>query len=211
MVGLDVNRFGLEFADIRAERIFDGTTPVLTISGTIVNITDKPRTVPGVRVDLRDDSGRDVESILIEPSESAIAPGAEVTFSSRLDSPSLEAYDLAVTFVATDGQIRLVDTGGQDVNGETSDHHETTDEHAAPGAHDETPSDDHGSDTSAYDETHDAEDATHAPDASHDAPGEGHAPADASDHGPDHDVAADTHAVDPHAADPHGEDHADHG
>jgi predicted Zn finger-like uncharacterized protein len=182
MMGLDVNRYGLEFADIRAERVFDGTTPVLTISGAIVNVSDQPRSVPGVRVELRDDSGRDVESILIEPSVSAIGPGGEVTFNSRLDSPSLDAYDLAVTFVATDGQIRLIDPDSQISHDKFSDSHQPAEEH-----HDEVLS-----------ESHDAPDGEHVPAEAHQ---------DGDGYGSDHNV--DT--VDPHASDPHGEDHADHG
>lgn len=108
MAGLDVNRFGLELADLSAERLFDGTTPVLTVSGSIFNVTNKAQLVPNVRVDLRDDAGRDVESILITPDETRIGPGEEVRFNSRLDSPSLDAYDLSVTFVERSDQIRLV-------------------------------------------------------------------------------------------------------
>ena len=187
MAGLDVNRFGLVFADITADRVFDGTTPVLTVSGIIRNVSGKTRDVPAVRVDLRDDSGADVESVLIYPSEVSINPGAEITFSSRLDSPSLDAYDLAVTFVNTGGHVRLVD--------ETAD-----------AGHHEMPADEHG-------EPHDAPDS-HDQEAgrSHDVPDAGsHDDTSHSETGPDHLVADDAHVVDPHAADPHGEGHAEHG
>lgn len=106
MAGLEVNRFGLDFADVTADRVFDGTTPVLTISGRIVNVSKRDQIVPNVRVDLRNDAGAEVESVLISPGATMIAPGQSVMFNSRVDSPSLEAYDLAVTFVEVD-QLRL--------------------------------------------------------------------------------------------------------
>tara|TARA_Y100000052_G_scaffold26426_2_gene31374 strand:+ start:36492 stop:37382 length:891 start_codon:yes stop_codon:yes gene_type:complete len=113
MAGLDVNRFGLEFSDMVADREFDGTIPVLTVSGSILNITDKFQAVPNVRVDLRDDQGRDVESILISPEATKIGPGEEVIFTSRVDSPSLDAYDLAVTFVERGNTTRLAAPGSE--------------------------------------------------------------------------------------------------
>lgn len=152
MAGLDVNRFGLEFSDMTADREFDGTVPILTISGSILNITDKFQVVPNVRVDLRDDQGRDVESILISPDETKIGPGEEVIFSSRVDSPSLDAYDLAVSFVERGNGARLA------APVEEADHPSDThgDEHFEEKSHD-----DHASGEEVAHDTHSDVDAHH--------------------------------------------------
>lgn len=149
MAGLEVNRFGLEFADVTADRIFDGTTPVLTVSGTIVNVSKRTQMVPNVRIDLRNDAGADVESALIAPEATSLAPGEQLTFNSRLDSPSLEAYDLAVTFVEIDpNAIRLAAPGEarhDPAPAVAHDDHAPPEEHHAPADGEHHPEDDHAS------------------------------------------------------------------
>lgn len=103
MAGLDVNPFGLEFTSVDAQRTFEGTTPVLDIRGSVLNITEAYRSSPEVRVDLRDDNGRDIDSVLIVLDSDVVPPGGEALFSARLDAPPLEAFDLAVSFVKPDG------------------------------------------------------------------------------------------------------------
>ena len=129
MAGLDVNRFGVEFTDVSADRIFDGTTPVLTIVGGMVNVTKKVQPVPNVRVDLLDDGGQGVESVLIMPEEMSIQPGAVIEFSSRLDSPSLAAYEMAVTFVDSDDSLRLV-APEADIESHDAETHDVAPAHA---------------------------------------------------------------------------------
>jgi predicted Zn finger-like uncharacterized protein len=108
MAGFETNRFGLEFGPVDAERTFDGTTPVLNLAGSIQNISDDFRPVPVVRIDLRDDQGRSVDSVLITLNEDVLAPGKESRFSTRIDNPPLEAFDLAMSFAEPDRQdIRL--------------------------------------------------------------------------------------------------------
>ena len=151
MAGLEVNPFGLEFADVAADRRLEGTVPVLTISGTILNVSDRPQAVPNVRVDLRDDTGFEVESLLVTPDATSIGPGGEVQFASRLDSPSLSAYDLEVTFVPPTENVRLAagvtpEPHGEPAHDDGHTHVETADDHhSAPGEldHHEAPADDH--------------------------------------------------------------------
>ena len=66
VLGLEVNRFGLEFAGIDASRTFDGTTPVLSVSGTISNSSRTAEDTPRVRVGLRDEYQREVAYMLTE-------------------------------------------------------------------------------------------------------------------------------------------------
>ena len=170
MAGLDVNPFGLEFADVAADRRLEGTVPVLTVSGTILNVSDRPQAVPNVRVDLRDDAGFEVESILVTPEALSVGPGGEVSFSSRLDSPSLAAYDLEVTFVPPTENVRLAagvpsqphhepesHASASHDAGHAADDYSEDAHHDAPAAvdHHEAPADDHHEPASnGHDEHH---------------------------------------------------------
>lgn len=97
--GLGVNRFGLDFAAIEASRTFDGTTPVLTISGSVVNVSRIAQPGSDVRVGLRDELGHEVAAIIAPVGMDQIAPGAEAAFSTRLENPPVEAFELELSFV----------------------------------------------------------------------------------------------------------------
>jgi predicted Zn finger-like uncharacterized protein len=103
LVGLDVNRFGLVFENVDGKRSFDGTTPVLTVTGSVVNKTDEKRDAPQLRVALRDESGNEVQSWTDALSVPALNPGDRVEFSSRKEAPPVETYRLTVTFVHKPG------------------------------------------------------------------------------------------------------------
>jgi Protein of unknown function (DUF3426). len=172
MAGLETNRFGLEFGPVDAERTFDGTTPILTLSGAISNNSGDFQSVPVVRIDLRDDQGKNVDSVMITLNEDVLAPGKESRFSTRIDNPPLEAFDLAMSFVQPARQdIRLAKSVKEHKKGDVkaNDHaqgHEDPKEHAKD-AHDDhsekthtethekvdpAPKDDH--DTEKHDDGH---------------------------------------------------------
>ena len=136
MAGLPVNRFGLEFSDITADRVFDGTTPVLNVTGRVLNVTDRVQPVPDIRVDLRNDAGHEVESLLVTPAQTSIMPGEEFSFSTSMNSPSLEAYDLAVSFVPPDDSLRLVADPDTHLDSHATEPEHHTEEHADPHATD---------------------------------------------------------------------------
>lgn len=166
MAGLDVNRYGLEFGPVDAERTFDGTTPILNLSGVVTNPSDKAHYVPELRIDLRDDNGRNVDSVLITLDQSMLAPGEEGRFMTRIDSPPLEAFDLAMSFV----EPPKASTQLADIR-----------EDAQPATHTETHGDDGQGDTAsdAMNATGDHDAAEHPVDSVDDS---GHAPADDDGH-----------------------------
>lgn len=104
MVGLDVNRFGLVLENVGAKRSFDGTTPVLTVTGAAVNQGDERRQAPELRVVLRDEAGKEVQSWTDSLKVSSLAPGERVEFSSRFVAPPVETYRLSVTFAPLPGE-----------------------------------------------------------------------------------------------------------
>jgi predicted Zn finger-like uncharacterized protein len=104
MVGLDVNRFGLVLENVGAKRSFDGTTPVLTVTGSAVNQGDERRTAPELRVVLRDESGKEVQSWTDSLKVASLGPGERIEFSSRFVAPPVETYRLSVTFAPLPGE-----------------------------------------------------------------------------------------------------------
>ena len=102
-VGLDVNRFGVELVNVAAKRSFDGTTPVLTVTGSAINKSKARRTSPQVRVSLRDEKGKEIHSWNDSLGVPFIAPGETVPFTSRIVAPPLETWRLAVSFADASG------------------------------------------------------------------------------------------------------------
>lgn len=97
LLGADVNRFGLSLEGVTAKRSFDGTTPVLTVRGALVNDTRRPRPAPAIEVILRDEGEKTIrvwrKALKVETVES----GAQVEFSTRIVSPPPETFALTVT------------------------------------------------------------------------------------------------------------------
>ena len=99
LAGLDVNRFGLDFADIERARTFNDTIPVVTVTGRAVNVARTSVETPGVRVDLRDEDGKVVASqySFITPGE--LEPGASGQFGVVVEPAPVESFEIVVRFV----------------------------------------------------------------------------------------------------------------
>lgn len=98
MVGLDVNRFGLDFEGVDAKRSFEGTTPVLTVKGWAINSTDTARPAPQLQISLRDEDGEEITTWTDQLKVDSIGPGERVDFSSRIVAPPVETYALMVSY-----------------------------------------------------------------------------------------------------------------
>lgn len=175
MVGLDVNRFGLQLENVNAKRSFDGTTPVLTVTGSAVNQSKERRDVPQLRVSLRDETGKEVQAWTDTLSAASLGPGERIEFTSRFEAPPVETYRLSVTFAPRPGEAPVggatVESGDIAPAGETG------------GAHPEKPSaslegDAHKAAPAGYEEpAWNGGDEDAAPGAA-----EEHAPVEASNH-----------------------------
>lgn len=97
-MGLEVNRFGLDFLDTRAERYFDGTTPILEISGEVRNTSSRERAAPMVRVLLQDESGQVLGESYARITPERIPPGQQARFTTRVENPPFEAFELELQF-----------------------------------------------------------------------------------------------------------------
>ncbi len=119
MMGMEVNRFGLEFGELTAHRSFDGTTPVLTISGSAINVSEKHRPSPIVRIGLRNEHGEIVHLERVNLLDSVISPGESSTFTAHVVSPPMDSFDLQANFESpkkskegyTEGQSTSHDAG----------------------------------------------------------------------------------------------------
>lgn len=111
-LGLEVNRFGLDFNTIEPSRTFDGTTPVLTVRGTVVNISSVTQPGADVRISLRDENGEEVGVLMAAMSPWSLPPGEQASFEARLDNPPVAAFDLELSFVSSDGAQTPSQGGG---------------------------------------------------------------------------------------------------
>jgi predicted Zn finger-like uncharacterized protein len=116
LVGLDVNRFGLTFENVQARRTFDGTTPVLTVSGSVINGSDDRLDTPQLRVTLKDEAGNAVQTWTDKFSVPSLGPKERTEFASRFEAPPVETYRLTVSFVREDGEESI----GADTNVEAT-------------------------------------------------------------------------------------------
>ncbi len=105
MLGMPVNRFGLEFLDSEAERYFDGTTPILEVRGVVQNVAGRTVSAPNVRVILLDDAGSEVAEAFAPISPRSIPADATAIFSARIENPPFESFELELDLVPADTAI----------------------------------------------------------------------------------------------------------
>lgn len=99
LAGLDVNRFGLDFADIERARTFNDTIPIVTVTGRAVNVARTAVETPGVRVDLRDENGKVVASEYSFVTPGELQPGASGQFGVVVEPAPVESFEIVVSFV----------------------------------------------------------------------------------------------------------------
>lgn len=112
-IGMDVNRFDLEFLETEAERFFDGTTPILEVRGAVQNISDDTVSAPQVRVTLLDDEGSRVAQALAPVTPGRIPTQATARFLARIENPPFESFELELSFVPADTTLAETAAGSQ--------------------------------------------------------------------------------------------------
>lgn len=162
MMGMEVNRFGLEFGDIQAHRSFDGTTPVLTITGSASNTSEKHRPSPIVRIGLRNEHGEVVHVERVNLLDNVVAPGQNSTFTAHIISPPMDSFDLEAKFESPQKSADGFEDNHSSAHSDgTSDHHDdhsenySKDAHELDGHHDESH------------DTHDSDKADHGDEDEH--------------------------------------------
>ncbi len=102
VLGLEVNRFGLDFENIERSRELVGTMPVLSVAADVRNITTTVRQAPAVRVGLLDEYGKEIAFMLAEVVPADIPAGEVGRFRAVLENPPVESYQLDLRFVPRD-------------------------------------------------------------------------------------------------------------
>ena len=99
MIGLnDPLGTGLDIQDVRSQREQDGIIEVLAVTGNIVNISEKLRVVPLIRISLFNAEHEEVQFINLAPDMAEIPAGEKMNFKGSIMSPASKAKKMEVTF-----------------------------------------------------------------------------------------------------------------
>jgi predicted Zn finger-like uncharacterized protein len=93
-------RPGLEFGQVKSDRVVEGGVAVLVFEGEIVNQSKEPRHVPPIRVILLDDGGRQLQREIFSSKDASLDAGGKTTFSGRLVNPPSQARNYSISFDA---------------------------------------------------------------------------------------------------------------
>jgi predicted Zn finger-like uncharacterized protein len=104
-VGLPVNVRGIELTNISYQQEYEDGQPVLSVTGKVVNISNRELPVPEIRVVLLDGAKHELYHWNFDAGIPTLKPGGESTFVTRLSSPPPEARNLNVRF-AESGDAR---------------------------------------------------------------------------------------------------------
>jgi len=109
-IGLPVNMFGLVI-DAKSQPVLQGGKPVWSVTGSIHNVNKEATEVPPMRFSLLDKAGKPVASLLAQPLNARIPPGATRYFAVSLPDPPAGADVLDIAFEpAAKGHATPVET-----------------------------------------------------------------------------------------------------
>jgi predicted Zn finger-like uncharacterized protein len=97
-IGLPVNVVGLEFADVRTLATLSEGALVLTVSGKVVQVSDRIVQVPAIVVTLLGGTGAAVYEWSVTPPTRDLEPGESVSFETRLTQPPQGAERVRLSF-----------------------------------------------------------------------------------------------------------------
>ncbi|MFZ1989485.1 MAG: DUF3426 domain-containing protein [Alphaproteobacteria bacterium] len=96
--GIPVNAIGIEIHQKGWQIAQENGLPVLTVNGTITNISGRGVAVPPIELILRDDKQRELYHWQVELSAKHLSPGESQPFQIVKESPPLEAHDVEIRF-----------------------------------------------------------------------------------------------------------------
>ena len=98
VVGLPVETEGIALIDVAYQHEVEDGQPVLSVTGKIVNVSDRELPVPVIRVMLSDEAQHEIYHWMFDTGVQSLKPGAESQFVTRLSSPPPEARNLNIRF-----------------------------------------------------------------------------------------------------------------
>ena len=87
---------GFEVRNVEQSTFIEDDQTVVIVTGEIVNISGRTRDVPKVIAEILDKDSRVIDSWLVTPADSSLAPGESTAFSDRFTNPPKTAVQLMV-------------------------------------------------------------------------------------------------------------------
>jgi hypothetical protein len=103
-VGLPVNLTGIAIRNVNLRQQVEDGMPILFVSGTVVNVSNRDQPVPQLRAILFDDSRRELYRWTFDAGIPSLSAGASKDFRVPLQNPPPDAREVNVSFAAEDAQ-----------------------------------------------------------------------------------------------------------
>jgi predicted Zn finger-like uncharacterized protein len=98
VLGLAIQSEGITLTDVAYQHEVEDGKPVLSVSGKVVNVSDRELPVPTIRVMLSDEMRHEIYHWTFDAGVQSLRPGGESAFVTRLASPPPEARNLNIRF-----------------------------------------------------------------------------------------------------------------
>jgi hypothetical protein len=95
---MPVNVRGVALTNISYKQEYEGGQPVLSVTGKVVNMSNREQPVPEIRVVLMDDAKRELYHWTFDAGVPTLKPARKRRFMTRLSSPPADARNLNVRF-----------------------------------------------------------------------------------------------------------------
>jgi hypothetical protein len=101
-VGLPVNLTGIAITNVDLRQELQDGMPVLSVTGDVVNVSNRDQPIPRLSVVLLDDTRRELYRWTFDPGIPPLKPGAQGVFGTKLSSPPPDARSATVTVASED-------------------------------------------------------------------------------------------------------------
>lgn len=91
---------GLELHNLKSATVLQEGSTKVTVSGDVVNISDRDRPLPAIRIAMRGANGLDLGAVTVKLEQNSIAANETLSFSLQLPAPKDEVTDLEVAFAS---------------------------------------------------------------------------------------------------------------
>ena len=99
MLGIEVNRYGVEWVGLEQKRVFDGTRPIVKITGVVKNTTATEKRLPLIAIHLKDEQGDIIETRYAEFPYPDLNPSERLRVGFEIENPPSESTEVALVFV----------------------------------------------------------------------------------------------------------------
>jgi predicted Zn finger-like uncharacterized protein len=101
-LGFDVNIYGLELRRIERQHAIVNGTRVLSIKGSVLNVSDSERKMPWLRFALTDAAGKELYTWTLDTGARPLRAGEMTGFTTRVAAPPEAAQNIKIRFAKSD-------------------------------------------------------------------------------------------------------------